>query len=1124
MKRLLVLLFLLVPAGVWAQTAALPVQQCIQPGTQATVSGLLSTNYQMGIVPSCTVTVYLTGTTNIATTTPQTPLTASPTGQFLIYAPINAGYDVVLSGGISPNVYVTPYAITDVFPGGSSSVIPVTLFGAIGDCTINGSSASCTDNSIALQSALNYCYVAGCSLLFPNNPSLSPSVVASISNISGGSFSGVGSCLLTYTNGGGTGGEANIAFVTSGSLVGASINAFIGGYGYTSAPTQGTWSNGTATCTGTATFTSILTTLTIYYTSKTLDPLGVSMYGSPGAASDVNSPTGPKVAVRGAPLNDVFAPGDPSSVGYRKPIHRFAIRDLSIYVDDSQDASSSGANLFPNRLPGRTVFDGAMSTGGSNTILTSTHSQFQQGDVGQNIIVYGAGAGGVNLTTTIASVQSVSQATLTVGASTSVTNAQIYISVMGLSATQTIGNCAWAYDASSYINGYAAAGAAGEDFSNSYVATTSGVSNQNNTCGFFFQGGANTYTGTWDRLYVKSTFGFAFVPANNNTTGSINPTGGIADLNIFSGLYITSPYPFLAYDGNDNTIRDWELENVVVGPQILNGWGTEPAPSGWSIDIAEEEPQSANCAAGSQSYRIAGQRTVVNRIQAMACNSSGSPTFEIDTAGATFNSVTVGKGEQINFGGSGTDIIATSCLSTSTPPTVSAGVFGTYKCLAPTSYLHSLPPSSPIAGGAFSNSVGNPAISRYRVAFNRTAAFIDKGASSYYLNGEDIWWWPGEVGISSGVIPTVVDSTSPTGSAWLLAGGASTTYTLMSSNEVNFVIGQQIPAGKMRIYFSAKAIGGTQVFDMSATQNAIPGTNPTTPLAGCSIAPTLTTSYTLNSCDVDTTAFNTYQFGIKLGGNSLTNSVQVAWVAVKPWNTDLTTTSMTLGYGSTAITGSQGNGGYIQQTTNGAKINGDFVSFDSGGNTVDSGSSSPTGATLNYWQTAPQTSTSSATATLGQNGTTLWSVYLTNGGSYKFSDIAALIKTADNSGNLYDIGVYGPNCYNGATGVTLLWHTGPIAGSSILSGSTGSGLIGALSGAPVTNSLSASFYCIAATTSAASPTLAFGLNSSGAWVPFGNGATPGGGTGTTSAATLNSTITAPVLSWQNNITFWEANY
>lgn len=105
-----------------AQTAVLPIYACTLPGTQALVSNLKSTNYQMGVIPSCTVKVYLTGTTTIATTTPQSPFVANTNGSIPpIYAPTNGCYDVVLSGGTAPNTYPIPLTFTDVCPGGGGS-------------------------------------------------------------------------------------------------------------------------------------------------------------------------------------------------------------------------------------------------------------------------------------------------------------------------------------------------------------------------------------------------------------------------------------------------------------------------------------------------------------------------------------------------------------------------------------------------------------------------------------------------------------------------------------------------------------------------------------------------------------------------------------------------------------------------------------------------------------------------------------------------------------------------------------------------------------------------------------------------------------------------------------------
>ena len=139
MKRWLAVLILSLGTRTFAQVAALPIQQCLNNATQASLSGMQSTNYLVGDIPSCTVTIYLTGTTTLATYyftplgTPQTgPFTASSTGQWLAFVSPSQGYDVVLSGGVSPNTYTAPLTFTDISPGGGggSGTGTVTSFSA----------------------------------------------------------------------------------------------------------------------------------------------------------------------------------------------------------------------------------------------------------------------------------------------------------------------------------------------------------------------------------------------------------------------------------------------------------------------------------------------------------------------------------------------------------------------------------------------------------------------------------------------------------------------------------------------------------------------------------------------------------------------------------------------------------------------------------------------------------------------------------------------------------------------------------------------------------------------------------------------------------------------------------
>ena len=103
---------------------------CENGGRHATVQGLNATNFQLGVIPSCSVTVFLTGTTTKATifadavgTPLANPFTgavvgSTAPGQWLFYAATGVGYDVTMSGGIAPNTFPTPVTLTDLQAGG----------------------------------------------------------------------------------------------------------------------------------------------------------------------------------------------------------------------------------------------------------------------------------------------------------------------------------------------------------------------------------------------------------------------------------------------------------------------------------------------------------------------------------------------------------------------------------------------------------------------------------------------------------------------------------------------------------------------------------------------------------------------------------------------------------------------------------------------------------------------------------------------------------------------------------------------------------------------------------------------------------------------------------------------
>jgi hypothetical protein len=127
MKIRLLLSFLLLSAAAFGRQK---VQgYCEQGGNTVTTSGYVSTTKVQKSFPGCTVTVYLAGTTTLATiyadnsSTPKAnPFTASASdGLYFFYAD-NARYDVRLSGGGIP----TPFTIGDILladPSGFTATV-----------------------------------------------------------------------------------------------------------------------------------------------------------------------------------------------------------------------------------------------------------------------------------------------------------------------------------------------------------------------------------------------------------------------------------------------------------------------------------------------------------------------------------------------------------------------------------------------------------------------------------------------------------------------------------------------------------------------------------------------------------------------------------------------------------------------------------------------------------------------------------------------------------------------------------------------------------------------------------------------------------------------------------------
>lgn len=131
-----------------------------------------------------------------------------------------------------------------------------------------------------------------------------------------------------------------------------------------------------------------------------------------------------------------------------------------------------------------------------------------------------------------------------------------------------------------------------------------------------------------------------------------------------------------------------------------------------------------------------------------------------------------------------------------------------------------------------------------------------------------------------------------------------------------------------------------------------------------------------------------------------------------------------------------------------------------------------------------------------------------------YSHLAYDVQTQDaTTTNNYDIGIYGPNCSNGATNVPLLAHTGTVTAATL--GTAGVHNIVLASGEKAV--FTPGWYCFAITSNAATPAEVLGGDTAGLlYAPFAAPTSIAGG-----GSTLPSTITAPatVQSGDNQVWF-----
>ena len=934
----------IVPAAAQAtlvqvQAQVMPAAQAVQAVSKAYVDQAISELSQSVLSPSggnLTGPLFLSGDptqplqaadkhyidTQVATTLPANGCTSSIGGNLNCPGSIAAQ---TAQSSVSPECYVTAY-------------------GGVGNCSENGSTASCTDNTTAFNSAISACLASGGAVVLPPNP--------------------------TATNG------LTVYYVASPiDWKGVSIRGPVGGAGTVGgnpvvavrgAPGKDVFAIGDPTASG---YVKPLPRFSFRDFGIVVDDsIDSSSSGTNSFPNRLPGRTFMDATTSLASANGITAPTY-SSGGSATGTGTCLYADSGGFGGNGAEISFTVANgvissttaivspgfgytsvptnwTFVSNSPGATCAGNVTTTGGTTggstyELASGGQAYFQPGDVGQQAAVWGAGnstcpggttAGANCLITQIIGYVDGKHIYLSTG-STIISSAHAYVSVMGMAATQTIGNGAVTYDSTSYNGPEGAIGSSKADFTNLNITTTDNTGHTNNVVGFFFQGAAAPYGDVWSNDYIKAQWGFAFVPSNGIAPGIM--CAGICDFNVVEKSWVNGSYPFLAYGGNQNLIQGLQISIATQGPNILDADAPAPYPDQWYIDIPQIENPAYTCASmGWMAYRVAGENHSVGRINTPYCT-SGSEGFQWDASNSTVAIIMFNSLSPINITGSFNSFTSPLAGNTGASVWSVTGFGNTWETCANMNPTDALEPGRCQYAGLAAAGAGPAQLSRGAIAFNRTHDFIDKGASNYYLNGEDLWMWPAEVGGYAGTTPGVVaDMSAESGTALYIPTGTQANYYIYEANNSSLTIGSQIPAGPMRVYIRAKASAATTFFadaGYSAT-GGIPASS-----LGCNLTMSLTVSYQVFSCDVNTAANSGDLFGIRLGNNTGTAaSISIDWLAVEPWNANETAISLTLGQGATPMTGVAGNGGLAQETTGATKKSGDFASFDANGNVVDS--------------------------------------------------------------------------------------------------------------------------------------------------------------------------------------------
>ncbi|HVC45997.1 MAG TPA: glycosyl hydrolase family 28-related protein [Terracidiphilus sp.] len=766
------------------------------------------------------------------------------------------------------------------------------------------------------------------------------------------------------------------------------------------------------------------------YLTSQLNWYGVSLRGEAG--NNQNGQTWQGVTLKGKPGQDILHTGDPDSTT-SVPTRLWSIENIRFVLDDSVDASGSAGN-FAHRWPGKWIGDGAMTSG--STTLTSTYAQFTCGDIGQAVLVKGAGAGGADLSTTISSVSpcytsvAPTTAALAAAASTTVSAARAYIANANMPVTQQIGNCAIAMDNSdgnsaNWLGSAPTRNSLYDNLHNVNFSTTSGaLQGQNDSCAIYFQGVYMPY-GLDARNLNITRFTYGIVEGLNDVNplgASGNNVGVGADYQLFDHGDWVGKYPWISYNGGENEIKGVQLY-ATAGPQLLQVKSVSETGGGrWKIEAPEFEQPSGSVSGWRIDLNL---NTLINT--QLASNAANIPAY---IEGYNNRCVECAGPQTLNLGGYNNDV-----QMTFGPFTVNDSGYG--------NRVYSMNNSAGYAGQTPTLPVAQNATKGIEPWGRLSADFIRSGnLNSPYMNLEDLLILPADVRWNGGVGTVVYpDPTSITGKygytngTYSVMGFGNPIASALTGNTYNYTIGgvgagkANVPATKIILYASVKCPSVTS-YTLTVRSN---GATVATATPTCN-----SSGYTVGSVTADLSSYAGQNFGFAIGSGS--GEVDWAYVAVRPYQADYN------GYQPLNKAGDTMTGPLILNADPTAALGAATKQYSDqkvplAGGTMTGPlylSADPTtgtqAATKNYVDThgggaavlvswGPDTSGTGGNAFV-QNYTTYYTFQLY--GNITLNTLRYRITTADNTANLYDFGVYSVS----GTTATLVTDIGPTAGTT----------------------------------------------------------------------------------------------